>query len=127
MLALGGAAFSAYRYESAHADRILPGVTIAGVDVGGMTRGEAVAAVRGGAAVHLGATMTVTAGDRTWTVTPQQLGQRAGVADAVGQALALNDSMGVVSRFWHRFRSEPVDQDIDLALRRRGWRRGVRG
>ena len=114
VLTLGGAALSAYRYESAHADRILPGVTIAGVDVGGMTRGEAVAAVRGSAAVHLGATMTVTAGDRTWTVTPQQLGQRAGVATAVGQALALNESMGVVSRFWHRFRSESVGQNIDL-------------
>ena len=47
---LGGIAFSAYRYEQSRADRILPGVTIAGVDVGGMTRGEAVAAVRGGAA-----------------------------------------------------------------------------
>jgi lipoprotein-anchoring transpeptidase ErfK/SrfK len=115
VLALGGAAFSAYRYESAHADRILPGVSVAGVDVGGMTRAEAVAAVRGGAAVHLGATMTVTAGDRTWTVTPQQLGQRAGVVAAVDQALSLNHSMGVVSRFWHRFRAEPVDQAIDLS------------
>src|SRR5439155_114864 len=41
LLAFGGVAYAAYRYEMGHADRILPGVTIAGVDVGGMTRAEA--------------------------------------------------------------------------------------
>lgn len=114
VLALGGIAFSAYRYEQARADTILPGVAIAGVDVGSMTRGEAVAAVRGGAAVHLGATMTVTAAGKTWTVTPQQLGQRAGIAAAVDEALGLNRTMGTFSRFWHRFRSHPLDARIPL-------------
>ena len=41
LLVFGGVAYAAYRYEMGHADRILPGVTIAGVDVGGMTRAEA--------------------------------------------------------------------------------------
>ena len=45
VLAAGGAAYSAYRYEMANADRILPGVRIDGVDVGGLTRAEAVAAL----------------------------------------------------------------------------------
>src|SRR5213592_4905401 len=46
LLALGGVSFAAYRYDQASADRILPGVTVGGVDVGGMTRGDAVAAVQ---------------------------------------------------------------------------------
>ena len=53
VLAAGGAAYSAYRYEQARADRILPGVTIAGVDVGGMTKAEAVVAVRAAATIAL--------------------------------------------------------------------------
>jgi len=114
VVAFGGIAFSALRYEQARADHILPGVAIAGMDVGGMTRGEAVAAVRGGSAVHLSATMTITAGEKTWTVTPEQLGQRAAIGGAVDQALDLNRSMGVFSRFWHRFRGTSVQRDIPL-------------
>jgi lipoprotein-anchoring transpeptidase ErfK/SrfK len=114
VLAFGGIALSAYRYEQARANRILPGVTIAGMDVSGMTRGEAVAAVRGGSAVHLSAAMSITAAGKTWTVTPEQLGQRAAIGGAVDRALALNQSMGVFSRFWHRFRSSPVGRDIPL-------------
>ncbi|HKE54970.1 MAG TPA: hypothetical protein VKC55_09405, partial [Actinomycetota bacterium] len=40
LLVSGGAAFAAYRYDTSASDRILPGVTIAGVDVGGMRRDE---------------------------------------------------------------------------------------
>ena len=46
LLALGGVSFAAYRYDRASADRILPGVTVAGTDVGGMTRAEAIQAVQ---------------------------------------------------------------------------------
>ena len=64
VLAAGSAAFAAYRYEQSRADRILPGVTVAGVDVGGMTRGDALRAVRAGAASHLDGPITVTVGGR---------------------------------------------------------------
>lgn len=114
LLVLGMTSLAAYRYEAARVDRILPGITIGGVNVGGMTRAEAVAAVRGGAAVDLGATMTITAGGKSWTVTPQQLGQRAAVGAAVDRALSLNDSMSVFSRFWHRFRGSSVGRDFPL-------------
>ncbi len=117
---LGGIAFSAYRYEQARAGRFLPGVSIGGVSVGGMTRAQAVAAVRGGAAAQLGSTITVTAGARTWTVTPAQLGERAAVAHAVDRALSEDRSMGVFSRFWHRFRNQPVDHNIALRFQGAG-------
>lgn len=113
VLAFGGIAFSAYRYEQARDNRILPGVTVAGMDVSGLTRSEAVAAVRGGSAVHLSSTMTITAAGKTWTVTPEQLGQRAAIGAAVDRALDLNRSMGMFSRFWHRFRGTSVDREID--------------
>jgi len=115
VLALGGAAYAAYRYEQDRTDTILPGVTIAGIDVSDMTRPEAVAAVRTGAQELLDAPITVKAAGQTWTVTPQELGRRANVIQAVNRALAVNDSMGTFSRFWHRFREESVDREIKLA------------
>ena len=115
VLAVGGAAYSAFRYEQARADTILPGVTIAGVDVGGMTRSQAVEAVRAEATVVLRAPLTVAAGGKTWTVSPLELGRRAKAVAAVNQALGVSDSMDTLSRFWHRFRSEPVGRQIELS------------
>ncbi len=59
LLALGGVSFAAYRYDQASSDRILPGVSIAGTDVGGMTRAEAMAAVERTAQERLTQTLTV--------------------------------------------------------------------
>jgi L,D-transpeptidase ErfK/SrfK len=118
VLAAGSAAFAAYRYEQSRADRILPGVTVEGVDVGGMTRGEALRAIRAGAAIHLDGPITVTVGGKTWTVTPRELGQKANVEGAVDRALALNASMSTFERFWHRFRSESIDAQLALRYTR---------
>jgi lipoprotein-anchoring transpeptidase ErfK/SrfK len=115
VVALGGAAYSAYRYEQSHGDTILPGVTIEGVDVGGLTRPEAVEAVRVAAAVRLEVPITVAVAGKTWSVTPMELGRRANAVAAVNQALGVSDSMDTFSRFWHRFRSDPVDRQIELA------------
>ena len=115
VVALGGAAYSAYRYERSHGDTILPGVSIAGVDVGGMTRPEAVDAVRSAAKVQLDAPITVAVAGDSWSVTPMELGRRAAAVAAVNQALGVSDSMGTFSRFWHRFRGEPVGQAIELS------------
>ena len=46
VLALGGVAYATFRYEQANAGRMLIGTTIDSVDVSGMTRAEAIAAVR---------------------------------------------------------------------------------
>jgi lipoprotein-anchoring transpeptidase ErfK/SrfK len=114
LLALGGVAFAAYRYDQASADRILPGVTIAGVDVGGMTRAQAIDAVDRAAATRLSATLTVRAAGQTWTVTPSELGERADVEVAVDGALSDSSSVGFLARVWHRIRHEPMGVEIEL-------------
>jgi lipoprotein-anchoring transpeptidase ErfK/SrfK len=114
VLAAAGAAYSAYRYEQARADRILPGVTIAGVDVGGMTKAEAFAAVRIAALDTLRQRLRLRAAGRQWPVTLEELGQRSQAVGAVNQALGLGDSMGTFTRFWHRFNDQPVDQEVEL-------------
>jgi lipoprotein-anchoring transpeptidase ErfK/SrfK len=120
MIAIGGAAYAAYRYERAHADRILPGVRVAGVDVGGMTRVEAGRAVKAAAAHVLRRQLVVRVGDTRWVTTPSELGRRADIAGAVTQALDAGQEMGTFDRFWHRFRDEPLGRDIGLTYRTKG-------
>ncbi len=110
----GGATFAAYRYDHSHAGEILPGVSVGGVDVGGMTREQAIAAVRASADTTLTSSVTITSGERTWTVTPQELGLHVDIAGAVDSALALNKSFGTIDRVVRRLRHEPLDHDIPL-------------
>lgn len=114
VLVLGGMAFAAYRYERAQSDLILPGVTISGVPVGGLTRDQAIGVVQQQASQRLGASIQVTADGRTWTVTPQELGRHVDVSKAVDNAFRLDDSMGMLSRFWHRIRHQSIHTDVAL-------------
>ncbi|HEV8564879.1 MAG TPA: L,D-transpeptidase/peptidoglycan binding protein [Actinomycetota bacterium] len=112
-----GVTVAAYRYDRANFDRILPGVTVGGVDVGGMTRTEAIAAVTGQADQRLSAQITIVAGDQRWTRTPAELGMRAQVTRAVEEALGLTNTLGTAERVWHRLRGEPVDVQLDVSFK----------
>ncbi|MFB3738071.1 MAG: L,D-transpeptidase family protein [Candidatus Velamenicoccus archaeovorus] len=110
----GGSAYAAYRYDRSSSARILPGVSIAGVDVGGMTRDQAVRAVERHADLTLESQLTVRAGGARWTVTPASLGTRADVVGAVDRAFAAADGLSLVSRVYHRIADEPVPTEIRL-------------
>jgi lipoprotein-anchoring transpeptidase ErfK/SrfK len=100
---------------SASSGRILAGVKVGGVDVGGMTRGEAVAAVKATTEPKLRRGVLVVAGDRRWPVTPAGLGRGAGVEQAVDRALA-GPELSWYSDFWHRLSNRPVSHSVDIAL-----------
>jgi lipoprotein-anchoring transpeptidase ErfK/SrfK len=117
VLAMVGTTFAAVRYDHAHADRILPGVHVAGVDVGGMTRSQATQAVDGAVKVRLQRPLDVTAKGHVWHETPASLGMRADVAGAVDRALALSDSYSWLSRVYHRVFSRSVDRSFDVTYR----------
>ena len=110
ILVLGtvGTAFAAMSYDRSRADLILPGIRVGGVDVGGMTAAQAVAAVQPLVDHKLQATVTITAGGKTWTKTLAQLGVSADVNSAVARALAVNDSYSWWSRAYHRWANKPV-------------------
>lgn len=116
LLALGGVSYAAYRYDRASSDRILPGVTIAGTDVGGMTRVEAIQAVQRSVQEQLTQPLTIRAAAGSWQTTPAELGRSADVDVAVDQALQASDSVGFITRVWHRLREEPVDISVDITF-----------
>src|SRR5205085_8872973 len=71
---IAATAAASYAYDRATTDRILPGVTIAGVDVSGMTRAQALRALEPAVRADLGRTLRVTAGDQHWKLTMADLG-----------------------------------------------------
>lgn len=110
----GGTAYATYRYDRAASTRVLPGVSIDGVDIGGMTRDEAIRAVTEKADASLGASLAIKAAGSTWTVTPEGLGTHAGIERAVDRAFSVADSMSFFSRVYHRLSDDPVPTSIEL-------------
>ncbi len=116
LLALGGVSYAAYRYDRASSDRILPGVTVAGTDVGGMTRTEAIRAVKRTVQERLSVPLLVRTADGSWYTTPGELGRFAEVDAAVDQALQASDSVGFITRVWHRLREQPIAISVGLTF-----------
>ena len=100
---------------SASSGRILAGVTVGGVDVGGMTRDEAVAAVKATTEPKLRRSVLVVGGDRRWRVTPARLGHGAAVEEAVDRAMA-GPRLSWYADFWHRLSNRPVAHSVDIPL-----------
>jgi lipoprotein-anchoring transpeptidase ErfK/SrfK len=111
-----GTAYAAYRYDASVSGRILPGVRVAGIDVSGMTRSEAVREVTAVARTTLESQLTVEAGEHTWVVTPSALGMTADVDGAVDRAFALADGLSFMSRVYHRVASKPLGESVDLSF-----------
>jgi hypothetical protein len=122
VLLLGGGAYATYRYDATTADRLLPGVRIAGIDVGGMTRPEALAALEGQVDAELDRQIQVAAGGETWTITPRDLGATANDEKLVDRALALNEAYSWPERAFRRLFDRPVDHSAQLRVRRDGER-----
>lgn len=115
-----GAAYAAYRYDRSQEGRILPGVTIGDVNVGEMTRDEAIAAVRQAAEPDLSREIEVRARGRSWHVTPVELGTEADVEAKVDQALALSEGMPWHERAIARIFDRPVDERFPIRFSRNG-------
>ena len=121
VLLLAPAALTAgtYAYERSLASRILPGVRVAGIDVAGMTRSEALRAVRDEADPPLDRAVTIRIGERQWVTSFEQLGVRAGVKEAVEQAFEISGSFSWFARAYHRLTDNPVEQSVTLEYRYR--------
>lgn len=112
LLLAGGA----YAYDSSHKDEIASGVTIAGVDVGGMTAEEAEEAVRRSLLVPLRDPLRVTYKGETWTLSGEKLKIHAEVSAAVERALAASQEGGLPGRLVRYVSGDGVDESIPAAV-----------
>jgi lipoprotein-anchoring transpeptidase ErfK/SrfK len=108
LVAGGGSAYAAYRYDEANQHKLLPGTEISGVDVSGMTRREAIAAVRSQVDSSLTAGLTISSAGQHWQVTPEELGVQANISKSVTQAMQQTESLPWWERAYHRIADKPV-------------------
>ena len=97
-LALAVVTGALFAYQGRYADRIYPGVTVAGVDVGGLDRAGARAAVEHGLAGLATGTIVVTASESTVRIPYAAVGRRADVDRLVDEAFAVGRTGDTVGR-----------------------------
>ncbi len=109
-----GAGVAAYRSDMA-AQGVLPaGSTVGGVDVSGLSRTDAIAAVEARFDAALNRTGTLRIGSTTFSVTPRDVGVRYDVAGAVERAFTVARRGNWLTRSWARLRDESLAPTVQV-------------
>ncbi len=110
------AAVGAYAWDSSRSDQIAEGVTIGGVDVGGMTADEATEAVDAELVDPLRKKVTVTYDGIKYQLSAEKLGVDSDVDGMVDQALEESQDGGLPTRVWRYATGGEVDVAISPQL-----------
>jgi len=110
VLLLGAAA--AYAYDSSQEDKIAEGVTIAGVDVGGMSAAEAKRAVRRQLIAPLRHSLRVGYDGEGWVLPGKRLKLRADLDQAVEDALEASRDGGLPTRLIRYVTGDELDRSV---------------
>ena len=113
LVAVAGTALLARAYSLR--DSVLPGVSVAGVDVGGLSPGDAQARIQEDIGARLDTPVEITVGDETFRVTPSNIFR----VDAAASERAAFDSAreSVVARLGALAVPFAAGQDVDPVLR----------
>jgi lipoprotein-anchoring transpeptidase ErfK/SrfK len=115
VLLLAGAV-GAYAWDASRSDEIADGITIGGVDVGGMTETEAEQAVSEALVEPLDEDVTVTQDGTKYVLSAQKLAVRADVASSVQRALDESQEGGLPTRVWRYATGGELDEDIEPSV-----------
>ena len=115
-------------YAESLQGRLLPGTTIAGTDVGGMTHDEALKSVRGALSEELDRTIVVKWRGQPWKTKARNLGAKTNAKDIIRGVAA--SQQGLSWQDWARLRwfGERADESavVDVTYRRGAARRFVK-
>ncbi len=112
LLGLATAAIAGLRFV--HRGQILPGVSVAGVDVGGLDEAEARAALGPTVAGREADAVTFTLGERTFTLTPDAVDYRIDVDATIAEAMELGRSGELTGETWRHVAAYWDDHALDL-------------
>jgi lipoprotein-anchoring transpeptidase ErfK/SrfK len=101
-----------YAYDSARDDLIADGVTVAGVDVGGMRASEARAMLRDQLAVPLERPLTIRVKGRRFRLSAARARLRTDVGGMVSEALDASREGNLVQRAWRGLTAGEIDKTI---------------
>jgi lipoprotein-anchoring transpeptidase ErfK/SrfK len=111
-----GISYATYDYSKRYEGRLLPGATVAGVEVAGMTYDQALQRVEDEVDPQLERTITITWNKRTWEVTPRELGARSDAEAAVKAAMAASNETDFFDKMRMRVLGDDLDFERDVAL-----------
>lgn len=115
--ALAGAGVGALAWADSSAGGKLPkGAQVGGVDVGGLTREQALERARSGVAALVARPAHVQLGDRRYTLSPAQAGVRIDPARAIERAYAAGREGSFVVRGWRAVAGAEVDIDVPVPV-----------
>jgi lipoprotein-anchoring transpeptidase ErfK/SrfK len=109
-------AAGAYAYDSSQKDQIAEGVTIAGVDVGGLNSEEATAKVQKHLLSPLRQSLRVSFDGETWTLRGARLKVHADVSGAVERALEESQSGGLPTRLVRYVTGDELDKALSAQI-----------
>lgn len=116
LLGGGGVAYAAYDHAQDFEGRLLPGMTVAGVAVGGMDQDEALSAVEAAIRPQLDRTLELRWKQRSWTTTPRALGARDNSSHAIDQALAASEAASFLDRVRMKVFGSVFEFSNDIAI-----------
>jgi lipoprotein-anchoring transpeptidase ErfK/SrfK len=105
-----------YAVDAAQEDKIAEGVTVAGVDVGGMSKAEARKAVAQRVEEPLQKTVRVEYGHRTFKLTAEQAHARADVDAMIDEAVAASRKGNIVSRVTRSVTGGEVNKQVQAKI-----------
>jgi lipoprotein-anchoring transpeptidase ErfK/SrfK len=106
----------AYLYDQSRSDMIAPGVRVAGIDVGGLRTDAAVARLRSRVDTPLQSPIVLSAGARSFTLSPQRAGVAVDTRTLVAEALQASQTGSFVSRTVRGLTGGSVAKNIPLAV-----------
>ncbi|UJA19930.1 L,D-transpeptidase family protein [Thermoleophilia bacterium SCSIO 60948] len=112
LLVLIAGAIGAYAYDSAHKSEIAEGITIGGVDVGGMTASQAEEAVREEYVAPLRKPITVQQDGTKYVLSAKKLDVQADISATVREAVSASQGSGMPDRLWRYASGGEIDKRI---------------
>jgi lipoprotein-anchoring transpeptidase ErfK/SrfK len=100
--------------DSRHRGEMFPTTTVLGVDITGMSRDEAIAAVNEQAVRPLMQPLTIQFRGKQWVLNPSELGLQIDVPQMVDKAYGMGWNDSVVERIYRRTFNRPKNITIDL-------------
>jgi len=127
VIGAAGVAYATYDYAARYEGRILPRSRIAGVDVSGLTRRQALEVVRASIGPRLHRRIRVAHGQRTWVITPRELGATSNARRVVDAALAASADTSFLDKMRMRVLGDELqfERAVAISYPRRGVRRFV--
>jgi lipoprotein-anchoring transpeptidase ErfK/SrfK len=105
-----------YSYDASRDDKIAKGVTVAGIDVGGMRKAKATALLQRRLADPLHRPVVVKAGGHTFRLSPERSGVTTDVGGMVAEAVGASREGNLIQRSWRELTGGQVRKAVGLKL-----------